>query len=156
MVRFKTREELLDGFAAASLDAAFLDADFAAWYLHEHPMLARTLRLVNEYVPRERWNMALAVRASDSQFLVEINRTLAQLAETGVLRNIYAEHGVPFRPPFTTSAARPARLDRWQRIRTRGELVVSMDPANLPYSSAGRIGRGSTWSWHAPWPRSFR
>jgi polar amino acid transport system substrate-binding protein len=136
VVRFKTREELLSGFVAASLDAAFVDADFAAWYLHGHPELQRRLRLVTEYVPRERWNMALAVRARDSQLLVEVNRALAQLAETGELRKVYAEHGVPFRPPFTASAARPATFDSWQRIRARGELVVSMDPANLPCSSA--------------------
>ncbi len=67
---------------------------------------------------------------------MKLNRALAQLAETGELRKIYAEHGVPLRPPFTASAARPATSDRWPRIRARGELVVSMDPANLPYSSA--------------------
>jgi ABC-type amino acid transport substrate-binding protein len=136
VVRFKTREALLNGFGAASLDAAFVDADFAAWFLHEHPQIERGLRLVTDYVPRERWNMALAVRSRDSQLLVELNRALAQLAETGELQQIYGEHGVPFRPPFTASAARPSTSDRWPRIRARGELVVSMDPANLPYSSA--------------------
>ena len=59
----------------------FVDADFAAWYLHEHPELG--LRLLADYVPRERWNMALAVRAKDAQLLVEINRALGQLAESG-------------------------------------------------------------------------
>ena len=66
------------------------------------------LRLVAEYVPRERWNMALAVRARDAQLLVEINRALAQLAESGELRKIYADHGVPFRPPFTATARQQA------------------------------------------------
>src|SRR5579864_390367 len=32
VARFKTRAELLDGFQLGALDAAFLDADFAAWY----------------------------------------------------------------------------------------------------------------------------
>ena len=62
--------------------------------------------------------------------------------------------GVPFRPPFTGDrpASRPSP-DTWRRIRDRGELVVSMDPANLPYSSArGRSARASTWSWPGPWP----
>jgi polar amino acid transport system substrate-binding protein len=134
IARFKSREELLDGYQAAGLDGAFLDADFAAWYLHERPMLK--LRLVNEYVPRERWNMALAVRAKDTQLVVEINRALAQLAGSGELRKIYAEHGVPFRAPFTASARRPDAPDTWRRVRDHGELVVSMDPANLPYSGA--------------------
>jgi polar amino acid transport system substrate-binding protein len=134
VARFQTREQLLDGFRPAGLDAAFLDADFAAWYLHEHPKLG--LRLVTDYLPRERWNMALAVRAQDAPLLVEINRALAQLAESGELRRIYAEHGVPYRPPFTGAARRENSPDTWRRIRDRGELVVSMDPANLPYSSA--------------------
>jgi polar amino acid transport system substrate-binding protein len=134
VARFKTREALLDGFTDAGLDAAFLDGDFAAWYLHEHPKLP--LRLVDEFVPRERWNMALAVREGDAELLVAINRALAQLAESGELRKVYDEYGVPFRPPFTASDRRAEAPDTWRRIRDRGELVVSMDPANLPYSAA--------------------
>jgi len=134
IARFKSREALLDGFQAAGLDAAFLDADFAAWYVHEHPRLA--LRLVPEYVPRERWNMALAVRAKDNDLLLDVNRALAQLAESGELRKIYADHGVPYHPPFTNSGPRRASTDTWRRALARGEMVVSMDPANLPYSSA--------------------
>lgn len=134
VVRFKTRGELLDGFRAAALDAAFLDADFAAWYLRDHAALG--LRPVPEYVPRERWNMALAVRSQDGPLLLEVNRVLAQLAESGELRRIYADHGIAFRPPFDGQGERRAAGDTWRRVRNRGELVVSFDPANLPYSSA--------------------
>ena len=134
VARFQSREQLLDGFQASRLDAAFLDADFAAWYLHDHPQLG--LRLVPEYVPRERWNMALAVRAKDAQLLVEINRALAQVAESGELARIYTGLGVAFRPPFTGSTRQQAAPNTWRRIQERGELVVGMDPANLPYSSA--------------------
>jgi polar amino acid transport system substrate-binding protein len=134
VARFRTREDLLNGFQAGRLDAAFLDADFAAWYLHAHPKL--NLRLVTEYVPRERWNMALAVRAENAKLLVEMNRALADLTESGELRKAYAEQGVPFRPPFTDTANRTETVNTWKRIRDRGELIVSMDPANLPYSSA--------------------
>jgi ABC-type amino acid transport substrate-binding protein len=140
VARFPSREALLDGFTAAGLSAAFLDADFAAWYLRENPRLERGLRLLPEYVPREHWNMALAVRAGDGPLLVEINRALAQLAESGELPKIYAEYGVPLRPPFTFSdvpRSRPSEAPgTWRRIRERGELVVCMDPANLPYSGA--------------------
>ncbi len=134
IARFKSREALLDGLRTAGLDAAFLDADFAAWYLHAHPRLA--LRLVPEYVPRERWNLALAVRAKDNDLLLDVNRALAQLAESGELLRIYADHGVPYHPPFTNSGPRRASVDTWRRVLARGELVVGMDPANLPYSSA--------------------
>jgi polar amino acid transport system substrate-binding protein len=131
---FKTREDLLNGFQAAHLHAAFMDADFAAWYLHDHPKL--DLRLVADYVPRERWNLAMAVRAKDARLLVEINRALSELAESGDLKKVYAEYGVPYRSPFTDSARKTAAYDTWKRIRDRGELVIAMDPANLPYSSA--------------------
>jgi polar amino acid transport system substrate-binding protein len=135
VVRFKTREEALEGFKTAALDAAFVDADFAAWYLHDRPALA--LRLVPGFVPRERWNMALAVRDGDAALLVEINRALAQLAASGDIRKVYDDHGVPFRPPYDGSGRQPAAAsDTWRRVADRGELVVSMDPANLPYSSA--------------------
>jgi ABC-type amino acid transport substrate-binding protein len=136
VVRFKTREEALDGFQAAALEAAFLDADFAAWYLHERPRLG--LRLETGSVPREHWNMALAVRAGDAPLLAEINRALSQLAASGELQKVYADHGVPFRPPFNfnSSARTQAAADTWRRVVDRGELVVCFDPANLPYSSA--------------------
>jgi putative heme-binding domain-containing protein len=134
VARFKSREALIDGFKAGLLDAAFLDADFAAWYLHRNPGL--NLKLVTEYVPHERWNMAVAVRPKDVQLLVEINRALAQLALTGEFLKIYAEYAVPFRPPFTGSIPQKASRNTWQRIHDRREVVVSMDPANLPYSGA--------------------
>jgi polar amino acid transport system substrate-binding protein len=134
VVRFKTREEVLNRFAADKLDAAFIDGDFAAWHLHAHPKLG--LQLVKDYVPREHWNMALAVRAKDAKLLVQINRALAELDESGDLRKVYESHGVPYRPCYTDSARRPAPIDTWKRIQARGELRVALDPANLPYSSA--------------------
>jgi polar amino acid transport system substrate-binding protein len=131
---FKTREDLLNQFGTQKLDAAFLDADFASWYLHEHPALK--LHLVKDYVPRERWNMSLAVRATDAALLVEINRALAELAESGKIKQAYVDQGVAYRMPFTSGAGRPAALNTWKRIQDRGVMVVSIDPANLPYSSA--------------------
>ena len=101
-----------------ALDAAFVDADFAAWYLHGHPRLE--LKLVTDYVPRERWNMAMAVRARDTQLLVEINRALAQLAEIGRMRKIYAESPCHFVPRSRRRPARKASPSTWQRIRESG------------------------------------
>ena len=134
VIKFKSREELLTGFAAAALDAAYLDADFAEWYLHEHQEIS--LRLLADFVPRERWNMALAVRAKDVPLLIEINRALGELVESGELRRIYEAAGVPLHPPFSGVARREVARDTWRRIRERGELAISIDPANLPYSSA--------------------
>jgi polar amino acid transport system substrate-binding protein len=134
LLRYRSRDELLDRFADDKLAAAFLDADFASWYLHRHPKLG--LRLVNDYVPREHWNMALAVRAKSVELLTDINKALADLADAGEIRKLYADHGVAYRPPFTNNARRTAALNTWKRIAERGVMVVSVDPANLPYSSA--------------------
>jgi polar amino acid transport system substrate-binding protein len=134
VVRYQTREQVLDRFTADKLDAAFVDADFAAWHLSTHPKLK--LRLVEGHVPREHWNMAFATRSADSRLLVEINKALADLADSGGLKKVYAELGVPYRAPFTGSAGRPAPVDTWKRIQDRGELRIALDPANLPYSSA--------------------
>ena len=134
VVRFDTREDLLDGFHAQRLDGAFIDADFAAWHLHRQPDLR--LRVVEEYVPHERWNMTLAVRAGDSGRLVKLNRALAELSTKRQIRKVYADHGVTFRPPFTNTSKRAVSHDSWERIQQRGEIVFGMDPANWPYSSA--------------------
>jgi polar amino acid transport system substrate-binding protein len=140
VVKFRSREELLDGFAGGRLDAAFVDADFAAWHLHGRPQLG--LRILADYLPRERWNMALAVRAADTQLLVEINRALGQLAASGEIKRTYQKMGVPFHPPFSSAGSRLSSRDTWRRVRERGELTVCADPANLPYSSAKNDLRG--------------
>jgi len=133
-IEFRTREKLLDEFDASRLDAAFVDDDFAAWYLHAHPRLK--LARVAEYVPRERWNMGFAVRASDGALLKEINRALTSVVLNGLVSKAFSERGVSYRAPFSSAEAKAVTGDSWRRIRERGELVVSMDPANLPYSAA--------------------
>src|SRR5262249_55864068 len=113
-----------------------LDADFASWHLHQNPDLG--LQLVKDYVPREHWNMALAVRAKSADLLVDLNRALAEVSESGQIRKTYAAQGVVYRPPFTGTARRTTSFNSWKRIQDRGVMAVSMDPANLPYSSAGK------------------
>lgn len=133
-VQFKTREELLDKFVENKLDAAFVDDDFAAWYLHNHPPLP--LARVAEYVPRERWNIAFAVRSADTTLLKDINRALTTLLANGQVSKAFSDQGVSYRAPFSESEKKPAVVNSWKRIRETGELTVSMDPANLPYSAA--------------------
>ena len=133
-VRFKTRAAVLQEFENQKLDAAFVDDDFAAWYLHEHPRLP--LRRVPEYVPRERWNLGFAVRAKDDRLLVQVDRALRRVLSTGLVSREFSNQGVTYRAPFTEAKLRGTENETWKQIRERGELVVSMDPANLPYSSA--------------------
>jgi ABC-type amino acid transport substrate-binding protein len=134
LIRYPAREDVLNRLAADKLDAAFVDADFAAWHLHSHPTL--NLRLVEDYVPREHWNMAFAARASDDKLVVALNQAITELARSGALQRTYSEYGVSYRPPFTGTIRNSTAVDGWKRIQERGELRISMDPANLPYSSA--------------------
>ena len=96
-----------------------------------------------EYVPRERWNMGFAVRAQDKPLLAGINRALRIILSNGQLSKTFFEQGVGYRAPFADTESVQVAYDTWQRIRQRGELVVSMDPANLPYSSAQAERAGS-------------
>jgi polar amino acid transport system substrate-binding protein len=133
-VEFKSREQLLDDFVSAKLDAAFVDDDFAAWYLRERPQLP--LARVAEYVPRERWNMGLAVRAGDAALLKDLNRALTSVVLNGLVSKAFSERGVSYRAPYTNAEGKAPAGESWKRIRERGEIVASMDPANLPYSAA--------------------
>lgn len=133
-VQYKTREELLDKFVSDKLDAAFVDDDFAAWYLHKHAKLP--LQRVAEYVPRERWNMGFAARIADKDLLKDINRALTNVLANGQVSKAFSDQGVSYRAPFTESEGKQVSVNSWKRIRETGEIVASMDPANLPYSAA--------------------
>ena len=135
VIQFKTREALLSQMPGRKLDAAFVDADFAAWYLHTHPKLL--LRQVAEFVPHERWNVGFAVRADEKDLLDQINQALAKILKGEKFRAAFSALGMQHRPAFKKEApGRAATYDSWKRIQYRGELVVAIDPANLPYSSA--------------------
>ena len=154
VARFKSREALLDGFQAGALDAAFLDADFAAWYLHGHPRLE--LKLVPEYVPRERWNMA---HGGAGQGYTASGRDQPgprpACRDGGTEKDLCRVRRAVSSPLHGDRSSQKASPNTWQRIRDRGELVVSMDPANLPYSAAKGERPGLTSSWREPWPSSL-
>jgi polar amino acid transport system substrate-binding protein len=46
------------------------------------------------------------------------------------------DQGVAYRPPFTGEARKTLVFNTWKRIQDRGLMAVSVDPDNLPYSSA--------------------
>ncbi|MBI2826084.1 MAG: transporter substrate-binding domain-containing protein [Planctomycetia bacterium] len=133
-VQCKTREELLDQFITNRLDAALVDDDFAAWYLHQHPQLP--VQRVKEYVPRERWNTGFAVRAADAALLDQVNRALTKIVSNGQVSKVFTDSGIVYRAPFAIPLGKPASTNSWKRICELGEIAVTFDPANLPYSSA--------------------
>ena len=149
----RSREELLDRFARREAGRRLPRRRLRRLVPARAPE-ARRCGWSPDYVPRERWNMALAVRAKDTQLLVEINRALAQLAESGELRKIYAEsrRAVPSPVHGDGPAART-------RCRTPGGGSASAaswssawTPPTCPIRAPGTTARVSTSSWPGPWP----
>ena len=58
------------------------------------------------------------------------------LVQSDEIRQAFASQGVAYRAAFSQEEQEVVAGDTWKRIQERGELVVTMDPANLPYSSA--------------------
>jgi len=134
LVRFASRKTLLDGFHAAKLDGALADTDFTAWYLRKHPQ--KPLQIVAEFVPQHRWNIGLAVRADDQQLRHQIKRAVTNLLRRAEFTAIFAKYGLVHRAPLVEPSQPVVVTDTWKKIQSEGKLSVSMDPANLPYSSA--------------------
>jgi len=136
VVGFSSRAALLRGFRRAELDAAFIDADFAAWYLNQHPDIK--LRLVDEFVSPYRWAVGIAVRANDAGLRTELSRAVEDCVQRARFPAQFAKYGLVYRPPLVDAPAKGPKASgsTWRHVVDTGILVVSMDPANLPYSSA--------------------
>ncbi len=136
VLRFPSREELLHQFEKSNLAAALVDTDFANWYLSEHPEL--DLRVVDEFVSPYRWTFGIAVRANDGELLAKISQAVDICLRQAKFVPLFADYGLKFRPPIMGAVAEiaPETRNSWVRARQTGVLRVSMDPANLPYSSA--------------------
>lgn len=78
------------------IDAAFLEAPSAAWALKQDESL--NIKLVEEYVPDERFDAGVAVRKEDQDLAAAIGSALAEMRSDGTIEGILNEYGVPFFP----------------------------------------------------------
>jgi polar amino acid transport system substrate-binding protein len=136
VVRFPSRHALIASFQSAKLDAALLDVDFTAWHLKEYP--TATLRLVPEFVPQQRWSIGMAVRADDEALRTQIDQAVRTCLQKAKFVPLFADYGLVHRAPLVKKPQAQAEVaeESWPRIQSTGKLTVSMDPANLPFSSA--------------------
>ncbi|NOY29481.1 MAG: transporter substrate-binding domain-containing protein [Planctomycetes bacterium] len=135
VVGFPSLESLLRGFEQAQLDGALVDVDLTTWHLQKHSALA--LRLVDEFVSKHRWNLGMAVRAEDVALQNDLSRAIETCLNRAKFPQLFTKHGLVHRPPLVdVDEPKIDDEDTWQRVEEGGTLVVSMDPANLPYSSA--------------------
>ena len=136
VVGFPSQKALIEGFQRAELDGALVDVDFCNWYLRQHPGFG--LRLVEAFVSTHRWNIGIAVRAKDASLRDELSRAINTCLQKAEFRSLFSENGLVYLPPLVERAGKPNEIihDTWKRIKESGSLRVSMDPADLPYSSA--------------------
>lgn len=78
------------------IDAAFLEAPTAAWSLEKDPSL--NLRVVEDYVPDERFNAGVGLRKGDDRLREALNEAIAELRSDGAIKEILNSYRVPYFP----------------------------------------------------------
>lgn len=78
------------------IDAAYLEAPSAAWILRSDPTLS--IRIVDSYVPDERFNAGVGLRKVDDTLRAAFNEAIATLRADGTIEGILADYRVPFFP----------------------------------------------------------
>lgn len=78
------------------IEAAYLEAPSAAWILRSDTSLS--IRIVDSYVPDERFNAGVGLRKGDDTLVAAFNETIADLRSDGTIEAILAGYKVPFFP----------------------------------------------------------
>jgi polar amino acid transport system substrate-binding protein len=78
------------------IDAAYLEAPSAAWAIQKDPSL--NIKVVEEYVPDERFNAGVGVRKADVELREAVNASLTKLIASGKIADALHHYGVPFFP----------------------------------------------------------
>ena len=82
----------------ARIDAAYLEAPSAAWALQKDKTL--NVRLVEGYVPDERFNAAVGMRKSDVALKTKVDEAVSKVVASGAVSDSLKHYGVPFYPPI--------------------------------------------------------
>jgi ABC-type amino acid transport substrate-binding protein len=80
------------------IDAAYLEAPSAAWALQKDKSL--NVRLVEEYVPAERFNAGVGLRKSDVSLKAKVDEAIGKIVSSGAVSERLKHYGVPFFPPM--------------------------------------------------------
>ena len=154
---FPTQLAALKSLNDGSIDCAYLWVN-VGWTLHATPKF--DLEVVPNYVPQDRWNVAIAMRRGDDELKRHVDRAVGKLVSQGKVARWLARYHTPFFPavaedtnsgeqarshPATDRGVEP-QMDRRQRskngysgldrVRAKGQLVVGLGQNNLPFSTA--------------------
>jgi polar amino acid transport system substrate-binding protein len=80
------------------IDAAYLEAPSAAWALQKEKSL--NVRLVEGYLPDERFNAAVGMRKSDVALKAKVDEAVLKVVASGAVSDSLKHYGVPFYPPI--------------------------------------------------------
>jgi polar amino acid transport system substrate-binding protein len=80
----------------ARIDAAYLEAPTAAWILANDPSLK--VRIVQEYVPQERFNAGVGLRKEDVDMKTAVDSAIHQMRDDGTIKTILENYKVPYFP----------------------------------------------------------
>jgi len=78
------------------IDAAYLEAPTAAWILARDPSL--NVRIVQEYVPQDRFNAGVGMRKEDAGLKAAIDSAIHQMRDDGTIKTILENYKVPYFP----------------------------------------------------------
>ena len=78
------------------IEAAYLEAPSAAWVLRNDPSL--NIRMVDTYVPAERFNAGVGLRKGDDTLKAAFNAAIAALRADGSIKDILHGYQVPYFP----------------------------------------------------------
>lgn len=78
------------------IDAAYLEAPTAAWVIAADP--ATRVKIVEEYVPDQRFNAGVGVRKEDAEFKTALDDVIHKMREDGTIKTILEKYKVPYFP----------------------------------------------------------
>jgi polar amino acid transport system substrate-binding protein len=91
--------DVLDAVTKGQAAAGLVSDAYAGWYLKLQP---GTIKISETYVPERdfRWNVAIALRNTDTPLVDAVNRALDTLIADQTIPKIFARYGIAYRPPI--------------------------------------------------------
>ncbi|MEW9834246.1 substrate-binding periplasmic protein [Mesorhizobium marinum] len=78
------------------IDAAYLEAPTAAWVIAADP--DTRVKIVEEYVPEERFNAGIGVRKEDAALKAALDEIIGKMREDGTIKTVLEKYKVPYFP----------------------------------------------------------
>ena len=95
---YPSQTAILTAVDKGEVPVGYVGSMQAGWLLKNHPEWR--VELVKNFIPEDRWNLAIAVRKEDVELKAALNKVIQQMLDNGEIETILKKYGVPFYPPF--------------------------------------------------------